>query len=284
MSVCYANGYLTRVLPIAGSRRFLRRSTTRVSTAKLDALVLDCDGVIVESENLHRVAYNDSFKEFNVLINGDLVDWSEEFYDEFQNKVGGGKPKMRWYFRHHGWPTTSRFLTPPEDPESQEALIDELQSWKSSRYRELIGSGEIEPRPGILRLIKEAREKGLKVAVCSASTKPSVVFVLENLLGDEIFSSLDCFLAGDDVKEKKPNPLIYKTAAERLGLAPRNCLVIEDSAIGVEAALGAGMRCIVTYTRSSKSQSFQGAELIVPNLENPTPIHIEQFLNSSIVS
>lgn len=122
------------------------------------------------------------------------------------------------------------------------------------------------------------------MAVCSASTKPSVIFVLENLLGEEIFTSLDCFLAGDDVKEKKPNPLIYKVAAERLGVEPGRCLVIEDSAIGVEAALAAGMRCIVTFTRSSKSQPFNGAELIVPNLDNPTSIHIDQFLNSSLVS
>lgn len=159
MSFCFAHGYLGKTLPVRKHvRSGIRRQKLGVS-ASLDALVIDCDGVIVESENLHRIAYNDSFKHFNVLINGTLVEWSEDFYDDFQNKVGGGKPKMRWYFSNKGWPTTSTFSTPPIESESRESMIDELQSWKSDRYRQLIGSGEVQPRPGILRLIQEARNK-----------------------------------------------------------------------------------------------------------------------------
>ena len=57
-------------------------------------------GVIVESEDLHREAYNAAFAHFKACIGDkqDVIDWSEEFYDELQNKVGGGKAKMRWYF------------------------------------------------------------------------------------------------------------------------------------------------------------------------------------------
>ena len=58
-------------------------------------------------------------------------------------------------------------------------------------------SGEVEPRPGVLNLMDEARAAGLKVAVCSAATKSSVVFTLKNLLGEQRFSQLDCFLAGE---------------------------------------------------------------------------------------
>lgn len=59
-----------------------------------------CAGVIVESEDLHREAYNAAFAHFKACIGGkqDVIDWSEEFYDDLQNKVGGGKAKMRWYF------------------------------------------------------------------------------------------------------------------------------------------------------------------------------------------
>ena len=106
-----------------------------------------------------------------------------------------------------------------------------------------------------------------------------MIFVLENLLGNAIFDSLDCFLAGDDVPEKKPSPLIYQIAAEKLKVDPQRCLVIEDSTIGLEAATKAGMRCIVTYTSSSKSQSFAEAERVVPNLDEPTLLHIEEFMN-----
>jgi hypothetical protein len=59
----------------------------------------------------------------------------------------------------------------------------------------------------------EARAMGLKVAVCSAATKSSVIYTLTNLLGEERFQDLDCFLAGDDVPKKKPDPIIYQLAA-----------------------------------------------------------------------
>jgi beta-phosphoglucomutase-like phosphatase (HAD superfamily) len=59
---------------------------------------------------------------------------------------------------------------------------------------------------------------------------------------------------GDDVDKKKPNPKIYNVAAEKLGVSPGECVVVEDSTIGLEAALGAGMRCIITYTPSTKQQ------------------------------
>jgi hypothetical protein len=61
----------------------------------------------------------------------------------------------------------------------------------------MIGSGEVEPRPGVLRLMDEARDAGLKVAVCSAATKSSVVYTLTSLLGKQRFEELDCFLAGE---------------------------------------------------------------------------------------
>jgi hypothetical protein len=72
------------------------------------------------------------------------------------------------------------------------------------------GSGGVAARPGVVRLMDEARAAGVPVAVCSAATKAAVQFVLENLLGRERFAGLDLFMAGDDVKAKKPDPTIYK--------------------------------------------------------------------------
>lgn len=116
-----------------------------------------------------------------------------------------------------------------------------------------------------------------QVAVCSAATKSSVVFTLKSLLGEDTLTSLDCFLAGDDVKEKKPSPLIYQVAAKTLGVDPKDCLVVEDSMIGLEAAVGAGMRCLITPTGSTSGQPFPGAELVVPSLDGPPKIKIEDF-------
>jgi hypothetical protein len=61
-------------------------------------------------------------------------------------------------------------------------------------------------------------------------------------------------LPGDDAPRLKPDPIIYTTAAERMGVLPSECLVVEDSVVGLKAATGAGMRCIITYTRSTRDQ------------------------------
>ena len=83
-TVCHHNAILTLLIRLAQHcGNYLRH----------------CAGVIVESEDLHREAYNTAFAHFKACIGKhDVIDWSEEFYDDLQNKVGGGKAKMRWYF------------------------------------------------------------------------------------------------------------------------------------------------------------------------------------------
>ena len=159
-------------------------------------------------------------------------------------------------------------------------MRDTLQAWKSKKYESMISGGEVPPRPGVLELMDSAREAGLKVGVCSAATKSSVVAVLDALLGPARVAGLDVFLAGDDVSSKKPNPEIYETAAKRLGLAPESCVVVEDSSIGVAAAVGAGMRCVVTYTPSTASQAFGDAERIVADA---TALDVAELKQGGIV-
>jgi hypothetical protein len=95
-------------LPAVRLRLPLPRTSTLVVSASaspprsLDALIFDCDGVILESEHLHRQAYNDAFAHFGVrcppAADADTpLYWDEAFYDDLQNRIGGGKPKMRWY-------------------------------------------------------------------------------------------------------------------------------------------------------------------------------------------
>lgn len=266
-------------LPVArgassrGTHRHFSRAkplSVLASARALDALIFDCDGVILESEHLHRRYYNDAFSHFNVRCpsssSSQPLNWDVEFYDGLQNRIGGGKPKMRWYFKEHGWPTSTIFENPPKSDAERSKLIDTLQDWKSERYQQIIKSGNVEPRPGVLRLMDEAKAAGKKLAVCSAATKSSVILTLEYLIGTDRFHGLNCFLAGDDVKEKKPNPSIYITAAKRLGVSERNCLVVEDSVIGLQAATSAGMSCVITYTSSTANQDFNEAVAKYPNL------------------
>ncbi|XP_057500626.1 haloacid dehalogenase-like hydrolase domain-containing protein At4g39970 [Actinidia eriantha] len=272
---------------IAPTRTAARPLAVSASASALQALIFDCDGVILESEHLHRQAYNDAFSHFNVRCpssSSQPLNWGSDFYDELQNRIGGGKPKMRWYFKEHGWPSSKIFEKPPEDDAVRAKLIDTLQDWKTERYKEIIKSGTVEPRPGVLKLMDEARAAGKKLAVCSAATKSSVILCLENLIGIERFQSLDCFLAGDDVKEKKPDPSIYLTAATRLGVLGKECLVVEDSVIGLQAAKGAGMSCIITYTPSTANQDFKDAIGIFPDLSNVRLKDLELLLENVVAA
>ncbi|OAY78126.1 haloacid dehalogenase-like hydrolase domain-containing protein At4g39970 isoform X1 [Ananas comosus] len=264
-----------------------RSASTAAASSPLHALIFDCDGVILESEHLHRQAYNDAFAHFRVRCppaSPEPLHWASEFYDELQNRIGGGKPKMRWYFGEYGWPSSSIFETPPSSDSDREKLVDVLQDWKTERYKEIIKSGTVEPRPGVLRLMDEVKGAGIKLAVCSAATKSSVILCLENLIGIERFRSLDCFLAGDDVKEKKPDPSIYITAAEKLGVQSENCLVVEDSVIGLQAAKGAGMSCIITYTSSTANQDFKDAIATYPDLSRVRLEDLKLLLQNTLVS
>eukprot|EP00252_Welwitschia_mirabilis_P019953 TRINITY_DN476_c0_g1_i1.p1 TRINITY_DN476_c0_g1~~TRINITY_DN476_c0_g1_i1.p1 ORF type:complete len:337 (-),score=65.87 TRINITY_DN476_c0_g1_i1:233-1243(-) len=252
----------------------------------LEALIFDCDGVILESEHLHRNAYNETFAHFNVccLPSSPPVVWDAEFYDQLQNQIGGGKPKMRWYFNTNGWPSSTLFRTPPATDADKAKLIDTLQDWKTEKYKDIIRSGSVNPRPGVLELMDEAKAAGIKLAVCSAATKSCVILCLENLIGQERFQQLDCFLAGDDVKKKKPDPSIYIEAAKRLGVSPDNCLVIEDSVIGLQAAKGAGMACIVSYTSSTKDQDFTDANGVYSDLAGLRLTDLVSLLEEKLLS
>jgi len=223
-----------------GSSRAIKSA---LHSTKFDfALIFDCDGVIIETEELHRLAYNAAFKQAGLNIDGDPVYWSTEYYDVLQNTVGGGKNKMFFHFRN----TTKAFPTSengkkaaPLGQEEQQALIDSLQDNKTNLYKDLIKEKAV-PRPGVIELMDEAiADPTIAVGVCSASTKAAVTKVLDVTLGEERRKNLDVCLLGDDVAKLKPDPLIYATAAEKLGIDPSKCVVVEDSLVGLKAAKGA---------------------------------------------
>jgi len=217
--------------------------------------------VLLESEELHRVAYNRCW-----AAAGLGFEWSVPYYELLQNSVGGGRAKMIYYFDEAGWPSrvTAGDAAGLEDRKA--ALLDELVATKTRMYMDLVDGGAAAVRPGVLRLIDEAHGRGLVTAICSAANKDAVGRALPVLLGEERLGRFDLVLAGDDVAAKKPDPLIYNTARARLGLAPDACVVIEDSAIGVAAAVAAGLRVVVTTTEYTASQAFDGADRVVPSL------------------
>ena len=123
------------------------------------ALLFDCDGVIVETEELHRLAYNKAFQKFGLkLPNGKDVEWDVAYYDILQNTVGGGKPKMNYYFNKEvcAWPSCANpERPPPATPEEKSKLVDELQDAKTEFYIKIVEEVAT-ARPGVLQLMDAA--------------------------------------------------------------------------------------------------------------------------------
>ena len=222
----------------------------------MPALIFDCDGVLADTErNGHLPAFNQTFAEFGVPVR-----WSDDDYRE-KVLIGGGKERM------------ASILTPefvaanglPADEEGQRELLAEWHKRKTAIYTELVASGALPPRPGIARIAGEAADAGWTLAVASTSAEPSVRAVLVHAVGEALAERFAVF-AGDIVPHKKPAPDIYLLALDRLGLGPDDGVVVEDSGNGVRAAVGAGLRTVVTVSAYTADEDFGGASLVVTSL------------------
>jgi len=269
-----ANAFVPQNYRSRGSFTASRKDAhLNAESGKFDyALIFDCDGVIIETEELHRLAYNAAFKAAGLSIDDEPVQWSVEYYDILQNTVGGGKGKMFYHFRN----TTGAFPTfldgdvkpAPVGEDEEQALVDRLQAHKTELYKDLIAE-KATPRPGVIELMDEAmNDPKIAVGVCSASTKEAVTKVLDVTLGENRRNKLNVCILGDDVSKLKPDPMIYRTAAERIQIDPSRCVVVEDSMVGLRAAKGANMKCVITYTKSTEGEDFygEGADAKVPEL------------------
>lgn len=225
----------------------------------MTTLIFDCDGVLADTERFgHLPAFNEAFEQEGIPVR-----WSEEEYAE-RVKIGGGKERMASlltedFVREHGLPS---------DPEGQKALLARWHKAKTAAYKAMVAGGAMPGRPGIARIIDDALQAGWTVAVASTSAEESVRAVLEHAIGPEKAAGIE-ILAGDVVPAKKPDPGIYKLAIERTGADPEDTLAIEDSRNGMLAAVGAGLRCLVTISSYTKDEDFSEAVMVVSSLGDP---------------
>jgi len=226
----------------------------------LKALIFDCDGVLVDTErDGHRAAFNRAFRETGLDI-----EWDVDRYGELL-KIAGGKERMRHYFDLEGWPAGVG---------DRDAFIRDMHRLKTDCYMRIVESGELPLRPGVGRLVDEAVDAGLMLAVCSTSNERAVNSIVENKLGTGRKKHFHSILAGDVVSRKKPDPEIYLLALERLKVKPEECVVVEDSRNGLLAAKGAGMHCIITTNGYTAGEDFAEADLVVPELGDPPDVRV----------
>ncbi|MFP4224677.1 MAG: HAD-IA family hydrolase [Phycisphaeraceae bacterium] len=216
--------------------------------SRIKAFFFDQDGVIIDTErDGHRVAFNRTFKDF-----GFDVEWDEQYYHELL-QVGGGKERMRYHLDQVG------FGKPVPEDEKDE-LIKKLHKHKTDLFIEMIESGQLPLRPGVHRFMKEVNRRGLTLGVCTTSNERAAKAVTQTVLSDIEF---DFVLAGDVVPRKKPDPAIYNLALERSGCKPEQCVVIEDSHIGVTAAKRAGMHVVATTNMYTQQEDLSHADVVV---------------------
>jgi HAD superfamily hydrolase (TIGR01509 family) len=228
-----------------------------------DALILDVDGTLADTErDGHRPAFNAAFAE-----TGLDWQWSVGLYGELL-AVTGGKERIRFY--------VERWRPPVPAVDDLDEFIADLHRRKTRHFLEILRSGAIPLRTGVMRLLREARSAGIRLAIATTTTAENVYTLLETSGEPELSGWFEVIAAGDVVARKKPAPDIFQLALDELGLQARDCVAIEDSDNGARSAFGAGLRALaVTVSSYTRDQDFSLAALVVDGLGEPgAPAHV----------
>jgi HAD superfamily hydrolase (TIGR01509 family) len=207
---------------------------------KYKAILFDMDGVLIDSEPL-----------FLDAINRIVVEESQDpiTEDENENNLIGTTVNQTWDRLK-----TLRTLT---------KSTHEYISRYDSVVKEVL-SQRLEPQPGVVDLLKECEARGLPKAVASSALREWVHLKLNSIGLQDYFETI---LGGDDVINGKPKPDIYLLAAERLGLNANECIAIEDSPVGIRAAVSSGAYTIAVKTYFTRNLDISHADMVLNSLE-----------------
>jgi HAD superfamily hydrolase (TIGR01509 family) len=204
----------------------------------LQALIWDVDGTLADTElHGHRVAFNLAFAEAGLPWH-----WDEALYLDLLAVTGGKERIQAWWQRVD--PLTAAAPTTAQ-------RIRALHARKTAHYTARVAAGQVVLRPGVQRLITEARAAGLRQAIATTTSPDNVQALLAATLGPQAEGWFEVVGAGDVVPHKKPAPDIYHWVLERLALPAAACVAIEDSTPGVAAALAAGLPTLLTRSGAS---------------------------------
>lgn len=221
----------------------------------IEALVFDVDGTLADTEEVHRKAFNAAFAQHNLRWH-----WSRSRYADLLG-VSGGRERMLLYLES--------LSEPPAVKAALKARIPEVHETKVRIYKSLVESGGVPLRAGVRRLIGEAREAGLKLAVATTGTTAGVEALIARTLGEAAPGWFQVFATGNQIPNKKPAPDVYQLVLRLLGTPPSECIAFEDSRNGVQAAHAAGTYVVATPSFWTLDQDFSQADLLLPTLGDP---------------
>ena len=223
--------------------------------SRLTTLLFDVDGTLADTEETHRLSFNKAFRQAGLDW-----EWSEAMYGELL-AVTGGKERIKHYLATH--------LPDFEPPLNLDEYVAGLHAAKTDIYTRTMAAGELALRPGVLRLLEEARAAGLRLGIATTTTPANVTALLQYSVSPEAIGWFEVIAAGSVVPAKKPAPDIYFYAMQAMGVSADECLALEDSENGLHAARDAGLETLITASRYTQDHDFTGAVLVVDTLGEP---------------
>jgi len=206
----------------------------------LKAVLFDMDGVIVDTEPLHRKAYFKMFSEMNINV-------SEEMYTGFTGQA------------------TLNICNALVDHFQLSEAPETLVKCKRKHFKELFDTDDtLQLLDGVLDLIKDYYNNGLTLVLASSASMPNINRIFKRFNLDQYFVAK---LSGADLKKSKPHPEIFINAAEAAGQAREHCMVIEDSSNGIKAANDAGIFVAGYDSKHSTDQDYSNANVVVSSFQ-----------------
>lgn len=221
----------------------------------LKGIIFDVDGTMADTEEIHRQAFNQTFVEYELNWH-----WSKSDYHKWL-AISGGKERFKACLNND-----KALKSKIENPG---LFIQELHARKSEIYRAMLAYDGIKLRPGIIRLINEAQDKGIQLGIATSSCLSNLTTLLNNTLNIDAHKLFNTIVSSDNVSDKKPSPVVYQCALAGIGLMPETCVAIEDTRNGNLAALGAGLHTIITTHAYTIDNNFSGASLVLNHLGEP---------------
>jgi HAD superfamily hydrolase (TIGR01509 family) len=224
----------------------------------LKALIFDVDGTLANTEqDGHLRAFNEAFKLLNMNWHWDNVIYSDLL------QVSGGKERIAHYMNQY---------EPLVETPLSKVDIARIHQLKTDIFVGYVSQGCISIRTGVQRLVDEAIECGLRLAIATTTSLQNVEAIL---VGGGMSSKFEVIGAGDVVKNKKPAGDIYQYVLDELKLSASECIVFEDSAVGFASASAIGLKTVVTLSEYTKAFEFDGAMVVIDHLgEKGKPFEI----------